>query len=92
MNIDNGHLIRLDVADEGSNYGQEIKKRMEEYFAMPPELQVEAEREFAGNNETYVDLKAATPLANWAARQRAKRDKQKNKRLMSKKSKQRNRS
>lgn len=93
MNIDNGHLVRLGV-DEGKDveyFGQEMQKRMASYFAVPPELLGQAEKELSGRNETYIDLKAATPLASWAAKQRAERDKKKNKRRMVKKSKQRNR-
>ena len=90
MNVDNGHLIRLGIAEKPKDFRQEIQRRMA-YFDVPPELQFEAERELDGKNETYVDIKANTPLANWASKKRTERDKKKNKRHMAKKSKRRNR-
>ncbi|WP_425059209.1 hypothetical protein SCACP_38880 [Sporomusa carbonis] len=81
MNVDNGHLIKL-AQYEAMRAG---------YQPVPPELQTEAERELAGKNESFVDLKAASPLANWAAKKRAERDKKNDKRRMAKESRRRNR-
>ncbi|TWH48535.1 hypothetical protein [Sporomusa sp. KB1] len=86
MNIDNGHLIRFE-----EEFFQDLPKIRSSFLAVPPELEAEAVCELAGRNETYVDLKAATPLASWAAKKRAERDKKKDKRQMIKKSKRRNR-
>lgn len=92
MNIDNGHLIRLSgsigIADMERAFADMMNGP---YRPVPEELQPFAEEELAGKNETYIDLKAATPLATWAAKKRSERDKKKDKRNMVKKSKQRNR-
>ncbi|MBP2664295.1 MAG: hypothetical protein H6Q71_2243 [Firmicutes bacterium] len=91
MNVDNGHLIRLGVMGEGRSCEQEMEKIMRSPFLeVPQELEVEAVRELAGKNETFIDLKAATPLASWATKKRAERDKKKDKRQIAKRSKQRN--
>lgn len=37
---------------------------------LPENLQKEAEKELAGRKETFVDLKADTPLAKWARKRR----------------------
>lgn len=86
MNVNTGEL-RV-VADD-----DELKQLMKEWGddlrTVPPELQSEANNALNGKSSTYIDLKANTPLANYANKERNKQ--KKSKRKMSQASKKRNR-
>lgn len=73
---------------------EKIKENLKGLEPLPDELQKEAEKELAGQKETYVDLNSDSPLAKWAADRRKKNTpamKKKKRRKTAKKSRRINR-
>ena len=73
MNIDTGHLKRLQAEGE-----TEVKKLMEElknmgYHEVPTELKGAAEKKLAGRDEAMVSLTSGGKLSKWAAQKRKER-------------------
>lgn len=64
MNVNTGELMMLSA--------ENMKLLYNKFTSVPDELQDEAKKELAGKEKTVVDLKADTPLANWAKRERNK--------------------
>lgn len=86
MNVNTGELIAV-------GNGEELKELMkawgDDLRQVPPELQGEANKALNGNSRTFIDLKADTPLANFAKKERSKNKKAKRK--MAQASRKRNR-
>ncbi|SMC38133.1 hypothetical protein [Papillibacter cinnamivorans] len=82
MNIDTGEL-RMFTADQ-------MKEFVGVFTPVPSELQDEARKALGGEESTVIDLKADTPLANWAKSERKHKAKS-NRAKMAKASKRRNR-
>lgn len=83
MNPYTGRLTRL-TDDEAKELYDGVNWRM---IPVPEELQPEAEKALGGLKETVINLKAKSPLADFAAAQR----KQNSRKKMQKASRRRNR-
>ena len=81
MNVDNGHLVRPHLLDEMSE--DERKK----YEPVPSHLDLIAQLELMGKNETYVGKNASGSLSK---HMRIERNKRKKKRQLAKISRRKN--
>jgi|GEM_PF-7013103 hypothetical protein len=91
MNTDTGVLRRI-VSFGGGNLGANIAKAAAAGFTpVPKKHEAEAEKHLDGKDSALVDLKANSPLANWAREERRHSKCRKAKTKMAKASKRRNR-
>ena len=80
MDINTGHLVDLEAREELLRYNGNT------YTSVPEKLREEALRELQGLSETFIDLDGCSKLATWA-----KKERNKNKAKMIKKSRKGNR-
>lgn len=74
MNPHTGHLVEFN--------DEEMQRQLENgYEPLPDKLVQTAEKVLDGKKETYVDLRAASPLANWAKKKRKEKIAAKSKRI-----------
>lgn len=60
----------LSMMQKSGTAEKDIPEELKGLEPLPDKLQEEAEKELAGRKEAFVDLKADTPLANWARKRR----------------------
>ena len=63
MNPYTGHLVR--IGDD-----EAFARSLKGYSEIPAKLQAAAEAELAGRTETHVNLRARSPLSEWAKKKR----------------------